>query len=109
MAKKALPAPANALRILYGFMVCLQTIVMIEFLAEAQSVISSGTIFSLIEDQRSGLLLLQFFGCAILFVDAVLRFDFLKYKGFHLAGIGLLICHWMFQMFVHFLSSSYLT
>lgn len=109
MANKALSEPANAIRFLYGFMACIQIILMIEFVIEPKGMISSSALFSLIQHQRSELLLFQLFGCAILFVDAVLRFDFLKNKWLHLTGIGLLICHWMFQMFVHFLSSSYLT
>ena len=109
MANNALPEPANTIPVLYGFMACFQIILMLEFVIDPQGMISSSAFFKLIEDQRSGILLLQLFGCAILFVDAVLRFDFIKKKWFHLAGIGLFICHWMFQMFVHFLSSSYLT
>jgi len=109
MANKPPSAPTSALNILYSFMVLAQVILIVEFFVVPQNMGFAGALFNLIENQRSGLILLQLFGCAILFVDAVVRFDHLKNQWIHCIGIGLLACHWMFQMFVHFLSSSYLT
>lgn len=101
-------APKNSLRILYGTMIVLQLILLAEFIMESDTRSILNALFHFIQDQRSALLLAQLFGCAILFVDAVVRFDHLQHRWSHCVGIGLLVCHWMFQMFVHFLSSSYL-
>lgn len=101
-------APQNSLRILFGTMVVLQFILLVDFIIEPDEASILNALFHFIQEQRSALLLAQLFGCAILFVDAIVRFDHLKQRWLHCIGIGLLICHWMFQMFVHFLSSSYL-
>ena len=101
-------APKNSLRILFGIMVVLQFILLMDFIIEPDETSALNRLFYFIQEQRSALLLAQLFGCAILFVDAVVRFDHLKHRWLYCIGIGLLVYHWMFQMFVHFLSSSYL-
>ena len=101
-------APQNSLRILFGTMVVLQFLVLVDFIIEPNETSALNALFHFIQEQRSALLLGQLFGCAILFVDAIIRFDHLKHRWLYCIGIGLLVCHWMFQMFVHFLSSSYL-
>ena len=101
-------APQNSLRILFGTMAVLQFLVLVDFIIEPNETSALNALFHFIQEQRSALLLGQLFGCAILFVDAIIRFDHLKHRWLYCIGIGLLVCHWMFQMFVHFLSSSYL-
>ena len=57
---------------------------------------------------RSGWLLAEFLGTAVLFVDLVVRFDELhpKRKPFYLLGIAACAMGWCFQFFVHYLDSA---
>jgi len=63
---------------------------------------------SVLLDYRSGWLLAEFLGTAVLFVDMVVRFDELhpKRKGLYLAGIAACAVGWCFQFFVHYLDSA---
>ena len=59
-------------------------------------------------DHRSGWLLAEFLGTAVLFVDLVVRFDELhpKRKPLYLLGIAGCAMGWCFQFFVHYLDSA---
>tara|TARA_B100000768_G_scaffold176481_1_gene189287 strand:- start:1290 stop:1619 length:330 start_codon:yes stop_codon:yes gene_type:complete len=101
--------PSRSLKVLYGMSAIVQIIVILEFLLSPNESDFLTDFFQFIDQRRSGLLLAQLFACGVLFVDAVLRFDSLKFRWAHCLGIAFFACNWMFQMFVHFLSSSYLT
>lgn len=64
----------------------------------------------IIEEMRSGVMLAEFFGTAVLFVDVVTRFDRMhpKRKWLHCIAVACCMIGFVFQFFVHFLSSSYL-
>ena len=108
MATNPVSAPNRSLQLGYITVAILQAVLVCEFLYDSSTTGVVNDLFQLIDEQRSGLLLAELFALGILFVDAVVRFDQLKRRWAHCIGIAFFACHWMFQMFVHFLSSSYL-
>lgn len=89
------------LNLLFGAMIVLQ-------LAFALELTLAVKMPAVLTDHRSGWLLAQFLGTAVLFVDMVVRFDELnpRRKGLYLAGIALCAMGWCFQFFVHYLDSA---
>lgn len=89
------------LNLLFGAMIVLQ-------LAFALELILSVEMPSVLTDYRSGWLLAQFLGTAVLFVDMVVRFDELnpRRKSLHLIGVAACAMGWCFQFFVHYLDSA---
>jgi hypothetical protein len=108
MATNPASAPNRSLQFVYASMAILQVVLVCEFIFDSSTFGMVNDLFQLIDEQRSGLLLAELFALGVLFVDAVVRFDQLQRRWAHCIGIAFFACHWMFQMFVHFLSSSYL-
>jgi uncharacterized membrane protein YGL010W len=98
MTNKPILQPLN---ILFGAMIGLQ----LAFAMELTLAIEMPVVLT---EYRSGWLLAQFLGTAVLFVDMVVRFDGLhpRRKGLYLAGIALCAMGWCFQFFVHYLDSA---
>jgi hypothetical protein len=57
---------------------------------------------------RGGIMLVQAFGIAILFIDYVTRFDEINRPFLHGLAVGSCMIGWIFQVFVYFLRSTYL-
>ena len=89
------------LNVLFVALVTLQGLFVLELTADV-------TLPVLLVEHRSGWLLAEFLGTAVLFVDMVVRFDELhpKRKPFYLAGIAACAMGWCFQFFVHYLDSA---
>ena len=89
------------LNLLFGAMIGLQLAFVLELTLAVE-------LPAVLTDHRSGWLLAQFLGTAVLFVDMVVRFDELhpRRKGLYLAGIALCAMGWCFQFFVHYLDSA---
>ncbi|MAI24255.1 MAG: hypothetical protein CL828_09370 [Crocinitomicaceae bacterium] len=90
--------PLNAL---FVALVSLQALFVLELLSDV-------VLPELFIDHRSGWLLAEFLGTAVLFVDMIVRFDELNpaRKPFYLAGIAGCAMGWCFQFFVHYLDSA---
>ena len=91
----------HPLNVLFVALVCLQVLFVLELAAEV-------ALPAFLVDHRSGWLLAEFLGTAVLFVDLVVRFDELdpKRKPFYLLGIAGCAMGWCFQFFVHYLDSA---
>ena len=89
------------LNILFIALVSLQVLFVLELTVDL-------TLPMVLVDHRSGWLLAEFIGTAVLFVDLVVRFDELhpKRKPFYLLGIAGCAMGWCFQFFVHYLDSA---
>mgnify|MGYP005739361517 CR=1 FL=1 len=89
------------LNVLFVALVILQALFVLELIAEV-------TLPELFVSNRSGWLLAEFLGTAVLFVDMVVRFDELnpRRKPFYLFGIAGCAMGWCFQFFVHYLDSA---
>lgn len=64
---------------------------------------------SSMNEVRSTIMLIQVFGIAVLFVDYVTRFDEIKHPFWQGLAVATCMIGWLFQMFVYFLDSAYLT
>ena len=60
---------------------------------------------------RTPLMIIQFLGLGTLFVDLVVRFDRLneKYRVLHVIAVGYCIISYIFQIFVFYMDSAFLT
>ena len=89
------------LNVLFVTLVMLQVLFVLGLTADV-------TLPTLLVKHRSGWLLAEFLGTAVLFVDMVVRFDELhpSRKPFYLAGIAACAMGWCFQFFVHYLDSA---
>lgn len=89
------------LNILFGAMIGLE-------LAFASELILALNLPAFLVEYRSGWLLAQFLGTAVLFVDMVVRFDELnpRRRSLHLIGVAACAMGWCFQFFVHYLDSA---
>ena len=89
------------LNVLFIVLVSLQVFFVLELTADL-------TLPAVLVDHRSGWLLAEFLGTAVLFIDLVVRFDELhpKRKPFYLLGIAGCAMGWSFQVFVHYLDSA---
>lgn len=89
------------LNVLFAALIALQSLFILEIALDF-------SIPAVLLTYRSGWLLAEFLGTAVLFVDMVVRFDELhpKRKGFYLAGIAGCAMGWCFQFFVHYLDSA---
>ena len=89
------------LNVLFITLICLQVLFVLELTAALE-------LPAFLVDHRSGWLLAEFLGTAVLFVDLVVRFDELhpKRKPFYVLGIAGCAMGWCFQFFVHYLDSA---
>lgn len=98
------------LKILFAFMLIIQSVALIEELGPEALQHGLLGLFNAMDDQRGLILLFEFFGTAILFVDMVIRYDFIpkRIRTWHLLGVAFCAMCWCFQVFVHFFDSAYL-
>ena len=89
------------LNVLFAALIALQIVFILEITLDVE-------IPEVLLQYRSGWLLAEFLGTAVLFVDMVVRFDELnpKRKVPYLAGIAACAMGWCFQFFVHYLDSA---
>lgn len=64
-----------------------------------------------LESIRVPLTIVEFIAIGTLFVDLVLRYDFIskKLRTLHVIGVGTCVCGFIFKAFVFFLHSAYLS
>lgn len=74
-------------------------------LPETANMINSG-----LDSIRAPLTIIEFIAIATLFVDLVLRFDYIKsnLRTLHVIAVGLCVAGFLFKAFVYFLHSAYL-
>ena len=64
-----------------------------------------------LESIRVPLTIVEFIAIGTLFVDLVMRYDFIskKLRTLHVIGVGICICGFIFKAFVFFIHSAYLS
>jgi hypothetical protein len=64
-----------------------------------------------LESIRVPLTIIELIAVVTLFVDLVLRFDFmnLRYRNLHVIAVGVCVCGFIFKAFIFFLHSAYLS
>ena len=99
------------LKSLFACMLLVHSLAWIEALGSESMVNFFSFAFEMMSDHRGLLLLFELFGTAILFVDMVIRFDFIAkpWRFWHVFGVAFCAISWCFQLFVHFFDSAYLT
>lgn len=82
----------------------------VEFLPEILSP-TSELVNNGLESVRAPLTIIEFIAIGTLFVDLVLRFDFIKpnLRTLHVISVGLCVAGFLFKAFVYFLHSAYLS
>ena len=75
-------------------------------LPETAKMINNG-----LDSVRAPLTIIEFIAIGTLFVDLVLRFDFIKHrlKSLHVLAVGLCVAGFLFKAFIYFLDSAYLS
>lgn len=75
------------------------------YLTHAAGIVDKG-----LESVRAPLTIVEFIAIGTLFVDLVLRFDFIKprRRTLHVIGVGLCVAGFLFKAFIYFLHSAYL-
>lgn len=75
-------------------------------LPETANMINSG-----LEAIRAPLTIVEFLAIGTLFVDLILRFDFIKLhlRALHVIAVGLCVAGFLFKAFIYFLHSAYLS
>ena len=64
-----------------------------------------------LESIRVPLTIVEFIAISTLFIDLILRYDFIskKLRTIHIIGVGICVCGFIFKAFVFFLHSAYLS